>query len=251
MSDIRRNWKIAGGVLLAAAIGLPAVRGEPPGTSRVAPVEPAPLPAAGPTEPLPPLNGNEPQYYTYYNPVRRPGLFGRIRQRIRDDFNCFKARQQATHWGYPEEFERPPVGSALYWNLTEQKAIGRPSRMTLHEFDFVPGSDQLKPRGQRELARISSCLPSGTCPILVEPTPGHPDLNEARRQTVWRELAGGQYPVPLERVVVARPQVRSLDDAESQLMEDNRMTMTRTRGVSSSSAASGTSSLGSGSSTGR
>lgn len=231
MADNWRNWTIGGGVILAAVIGLPAVRGEPPGSSRVVPTEPAPLPAAEPQETVPPSYVDYGQQHTYYNPVERPGLFGRIRQRIRDDWACYKARQQATHWGYPEEFERPPVGSALRWNLEAQMANGRPSRMTLFHYDFLPDSDQLNARGRRELVRISTCLPAGTCPILIEPTPGYADLDEARRQTVWRELAGGAFPIPIDRVIAGRPQVRPLDDADSQNIEQNRMTLSRSRGV--------------------
>ena len=244
MTDNKQSWRVAGSLLLAATTGFPALAQDLPFRELIAPTSErtAPTPANNDllaTE-LPPAESVE--FKAHCSPGRRDPI-SRWRQRC-----CARTRDK--FWGYPWEFDDAPLGAAVEAHLTVQIAGGQAARMILYQYDFIPLSDQLKPRGKGELARIAYCVPSTFCPILVEPTPGQPKLDEARRQTVWRELASSPYPVPSERVVIGRPLTRGLGGAEALVNDRNRLMQTLSRGAGAGGGAGSISGSGSGASGG-
>ncbi len=133
--------------------------------------------------------------------------------------------------GHADRYVDPPLGTFLYAHGRTQVANGEAARMILYEYDFVPGSNRLNPRGQQQLARIAALLPSNFCPVVIERTKAGPEFDEARRQTVLEELMRGPFPVPVERVVIAEPLNAGLRGVEAEVIHLNMLLQTQTRGV--------------------
>jgi hypothetical protein len=108
---------------------------------------------------------------------------------------------------------------------------GEAARMVLYHYDFVEGSDQLKPRGKYQLAKITALLPLNFNPLIIEASPEAPALDEARRVAVVRELAVGPFPVPAERVVIGRPLSIPLEGADAERIYRNLLLNTESGGV--------------------
>jgi hypothetical protein len=70
---------------------------------------------------------------------------------------------------------------------------------------------------------------------VIEPTPDHPELDQARRTAVFQELAAGQLQVPAERVVIGYATTRGLDGVEAELIYQNLLYQTQNRGLLSGS----------------
>jgi hypothetical protein len=234
MHGIKQRWAIGGSILLAAANGLMVAAEDLPApgsnveTSEnpLLPIPPAPAIDAT-TGPRP-----SPQSAQFDQPFcPPPPAVGR--------FARFKQRCQAKYWGYPEEFCEPPLGAMLLNYQVTQIANGQAARMGLYQYDFLPDSSELNARGKFELAKIAMRVPTNTVPVFIEPTPARPELDELRRQTVWRELSMNQCPVPLERVIIGRPNIRPLDSVESLLIDRNRAGLTSSRGISGGGAGMG------------
>jgi hypothetical protein len=222
MTDARRNWKIAGGMILAAAAGLPALAQDlpsaeyDPAESEPAVAEEAPAPSANGLKPLPAQPVQYGQYGVQDCPPYREGPIRRWRRR-------HKAHCQDTLWGYPEEFQDAPLGASVQANIQVQATKGQAARMVLYQYDFVPGSDRLKPRGKLQA-------------VVVEPSGRGPKLDEARRQAVWHEFTSEQILIPAERVIVARPLGGGLDGPAAALMQNNLDKQTTARGVAGGTA---------------
>jgi hypothetical protein len=105
-------------------------------------------------------------------------------------------------WGYPEEFEAPPLGAMVHAHYSAMVANGRAAGMVLFLCDFLDGGAGLNAHGLDRLARMAAQLPDGQFPIVIERTLGVPELAEARRAAVLSELARGGVAVPPERVVI-------------------------------------------------
>jgi len=227
MAGIMRSGVIGGSMLLVAASNLMVAADD-----RLFPV-PAETHAAQPLsaqrqvgELMPPAPGQvQPFCYNQVcSPQRQPCQ--------RSGFSRFKQRCQAKYWGYPEEFCEPPLGTMLMGFQMTQIANGQAARMALYQYDFLPASELLNPRGQVQLARMATWLTTNDFPIYVEPTFGDPELDELRRQTVWFELSGKSLSIPSERVRIGSPNVRGLDAADALLIDRNRLELTGTRGAS-------------------
>lgn len=171
----------------------------------------------------------------------RHGQRPTVWDKMRHHWHRIKARAQERYWGYPEEFEEPPLGMSLEANLDAQRLNGDAARMVLYDYDFVPDSDQLKWRGKQRLVKIARMLPENFLPVIIEPAPGMrydtpagplyvrrnrwdlspldkeqldgrlDELDQARRATVLRELTKLPFPVPEERVIVVSPQHWRID----------------------------------------
>jgi hypothetical protein len=129
-----------------------------------------------------------------------------------------KRRLQEKFLGFPEEFVRPPLGSALYATMQTQVNNGTATRMTLYDYDFVPGSGQLSLKGRDQLAKIAAQLPGTFYPVVIERIPADPALEQARRLAVIAELGRGPFAVPAERVIVGMPQAVGLRGVEADLI---------------------------------
>jgi hypothetical protein len=248
MNETKYKLMLAGGVWLATTVAVPAqAQNDPPVESgQVESGRAESEQAASDILPLPTANGpgspafgatssaspaySEPVYSEADCPPRRMGPVGRWRQRRR-------ARAQDKCWGYPEEFQDAPLGAMLNAHMTAGIASGQAARMVLYQYDFYPESNQLKPRGKAQVAKIASWLSMNPFLIFVEPSGSDAGLDEARRQIVWRELAGGPCPVPLERVVVGTGASNGINGLEALAIDRSRYNQTSARGVGAGAAA--------------
>jgi hypothetical protein len=240
MSVIKRNRTLGSSLFLAAAVGFPALAQDsslslPPAPSDAG--QQVLYPVADPPGVAAPGSGSA-HYDTQTDcPPRKTGFFAR-----------WKARCRAKCWGYPEEFQDASLGASLYSARAIQVANGQASRMVFYQYDFLPDSEQLNPRGRANLARICTWLACNHSPIYVEPTSANPELDELRRQVVWNEFSHCSCFVASDRVLLGRPSVRGLDGVESLLIDRNRYSLTQSRGATASSAGMSTGSSSGGSS---
>lgn len=252
MADAKQGWTAAGGWILAAATGLPtSAHAAPPRAivelapeHRPAAAAPSPskfaarmtqrrepvLVESQPAESLriestpvqpPPI---DPECRTAESPCQRNRPVAQWWQRC-------KAHCRDKFWGYPEEFVPAPLGAAVADNVSRQAARGQAARMVLYQYDFLPMSDQLKPRGRLALARVGEWASHGAGPVLIEPTPGRPDLDEARRRVVWREMQHGPFAIPPEMIVMGCSEIVGLRGGEALLVDKNLLMQTSARGT--------------------
>lgn len=221
------------GSVLLASLGAPVLtanaQGVPPAPAGDTPVllaEPAAVPEPGRVLLNPPAPTMVPLYEAEPECEPQPTRFQQWKQQHR-------AKWADKMWGYPSEFQRPPVGAAVQFYREQQKLNGRLARMALYEYDFLPGTAELKPRGREHLARISEWLPQVPGEIAIEPTREGLELDEARRQTVYQELASLPCGAALINIKTARRRHPGLDASSGQLIFDNRQQQTKMRGMSS------------------
>jgi hypothetical protein len=107
----------------------------------------------------------------------------------------------------------------------------------LYQYDFLPGSDKLKPRGKAQLAKFANWISAHPMLMFIEPSAGTPRLDEARRAAVMRELAESPCPIPAELVVVGYGPSRGLEGIEALAIDRNRVSQTASRGVGAGAAA--------------
>jgi hypothetical protein len=142
-----------------------------------------------------------------------------------------KSRMQEKWLGYPEEFHEPPLGAFLYAHGRIQVANGEAARMVLYQYDFEEGTDRLNHRGRQQLAKIAAMMPENFNPLVIEWSPDAPALDEARRVAVLTELGRGPFPVVPERVVVGPPVAYGLQGVEAELVYQNLLQQTQSRGT--------------------
>lgn len=135
-------------------------------------------------------------------------------------------RLQGKALGYPEDFVPRPLGASVYDHGRAMVANGEAARLVLLDYDFVPGTNQLKPRGLDQLVKHSARLAEGPHPLLIEPTPNDPGLAERRRQAVVKTTASWSFPLASERVLVARPSSTGLSGIDAQIIGANAMDRT-------------------------
>lgn len=234
MNGNTQRWAIGGSILLAAANGLHVAAEDPPVPGRRVEASENPpfvIPPAPAIDPVPEAVESAGAYQLAQPYYPQPQAIGR--------FARFKQRCQAKYWGYPEEFREPPLGAMVVNYQMTQIANGQAARMGLYQYDFLPGSSELNARGKFELAKIGMRASTNTVPVFIEPTPESPELDELRRQFVWRELSMNQCTIPLERVIIGRPNIRGLDAADSLLIDRNRLGLTLSRGISAGGGGTG------------
>jgi len=139
-------------------------------------------------------------------------------------------RLQGKLWGYPEEYEPRVLGAALYDNARVMVANGAAARMVLYQYDFLPGSAELSPRGLDQLAKLSAQMAAAPFPLLVERTPGDPALAESRRSAVLARLAQGPRPVASDRVLVGVPAAHGMSGPDAQVVAGNALSRTQQYG---------------------
>lgn len=250
MTNTNWTWAMAAGTLLALGATSNAQVAPRPGQPRgphlssgyhatTAPVassyqatQPAPGPAVMEAPSLPPprtFSGPAPvsvekRPATWATPPtcgtgRRPGWWQRC-----------KARMQNLFLGYPEEFEPPPFGESVRMHNQTQVANGEAARMVFYDFDFISGGEGLNLRGRDKLAQVAHLLPQTFYPIIVQRTPGWPELAESRRTAVLHELARGPFPVPPERVVIGPSIAIGLSGVEAEIVNQNMLQNTQNMG---------------------
>lgn len=249
------RWIMAGGLLLAAStLPLQAIAQDLPPVPRAADTERATpiVPGAGFSGPTAPQVGtqlNPPEYVNdgecFDCTTEEMSAFRRWRMR-------HKAKKQDKLLGYPEEFIRPQQGSATRVHMEAQKLNARISRLALYNYDFVPGSDELKPRGRQQLNKIATLLVNTPGDVMIEPSDEGGELDEARRTRVWSELSQGPFALAPANIRTGRTAAAGLDPRSARSIQTNREAQTLSRGSSSPSGGStnGASSAGSGSGTG-
>lgn len=135
-------------------------------------------------------------------------------------------RFQGKALGYPEDFVPRPLGASVYDHGRTMVANGEAARLVLFDYDFYPGTNQLKPRGLDQLARHAARLAEGPYPLLIEPTPNHPGLAEIRREAVLVAAARGSFPIARERVLIGRSSSTGLSGIDAQIIGANAMDRT-------------------------
>lgn len=130
-----------------------------------------------------------------------------------------KRHLQEAFIGFPEEFERPPLGAALYAANNVQVVNGQAAAMVLHQFDFEPDGARLNLRGQDKLGAIAAKLPSSFHAVVVERS-GIAKLDEQRRAAILTALNSGPFPVPPQRVVVGPAIARGMSGDEAALIHE-------------------------------
>ncbi len=114
----------------------------------------------------------------------------------------------------------PPVGTFLHATMDMQIANGDRADMMLYEYDFEPGSAVLTVRGRREIRKLHQKLTATGNPLLIQETPGHPQLAAARRAAVLADLERIGMPVPPELVLVSEALTRGLDGPDAEIVHE-------------------------------
>ena len=135
---------------------------------------------------------------------------------------------------YDRVFRPPALGDLMHATMARQVSNGEAALLILHRTDFAPGAADLNPHGLRRLAWIAGRLPRCSRPVLVEPPaawePGGAGLGEARRAAVAALLAGGAFPVPAERVVLAPDPAAGMEGTDAELVYRNLLILTGSGG---------------------
>jgi hypothetical protein len=102
---------------------------------------------------------------------------------------------------------RDIMGESVYAAACSQIQNGVAARMVLYHYDFndaaVADPSQLSLYGHRKLDEIlQRLMPCAACPVIVEATPGNPQLDACRRAYVAAMLERANVPIP---VVVGVP----------------------------------------------
>jgi hypothetical protein len=199
MHRTRSHWPTAAGLLLAAAASpataqnAPAKVLPPPdapanGVMALPAPRPADAPAPAPTAPAE-TNGA---------PCATPGPGGGWQQ-WRSEHH---ARCQANMWGYPEEFDAPPLGASVHAHYRGMVANGEAAGMVLYRYDFLCDAAKLNMHGYDRLARMAAYQAEHHQPIVIERTPELPTLAEARRAAVLSVLAKHGHVVSPDLVII-------------------------------------------------
>ncbi len=225
MRRTRRVWWKAAGLLLAATAASPVLAQEVSGTmalpedtppkalpSTRTDTLPAPrtaVPAAPVVQPAPAAVVAPPTAAcALASAAKRPGGFWQRWHGNKPD--C-----QAHMWGYPAEFEAPPLGASVHAHFRTMVANGEAAAMVLYRCDFLEGTNTLNQHGRDQLTRIACLLGTNAAPIIIERTLSAPGLAEARRDAVLNILALNNIPVPPDRVVLGPPIAAGLSGVDA------------------------------------
>jgi hypothetical protein len=187
----------------------------PPGPAPVA----LPQPVVPPPPPPPPAPANASPKTDVVVESRPPGWWDRC-----------KADLQGLFAVYPEGVQPVPLGVSVHACGQTMVDNGVAAQTALYQYDFVEGQAQLNARGREELLKILAVLPRTFAPIVIERTPGRPEIDLSRRVTVHQELATSSFPVPLERIIVGPLPAHGMDGLEAEIIHRNLLMQTATAG---------------------
>jgi hypothetical protein len=151
----------------------------------------------------------------------------------REELECLKKRRK---YGFPDQFIAPPLGHSVYEHFGTQVRNGVIGRMIFNHYDFIGDTDQLNQRGRDKLSEMAVLAARYEGGILIERTTLTPQLDEARRKRVARELAEIGGAGLAARVVVGRPSTLGLQGKEIELIQGNLLYQTRNGGASATGA---------------
>lgn len=172
--------------------------------------------------------------------------------------SLIKPSMQASHWGYRDEFCEQPFGANVHSHIQTQVFNGLADQMVLYEYDFHddrgPDADKLNARGIYQLEKIVERFLHGLSWIVVASTEGKPDLDQARKQAVERQLEEMRVPFSSDQVVIRRAPKQMLGASEALLIWENNQSLIQSRGtsgVSTTGSTRGTVGVGAGVGRGR
>jgi len=107
-----------------------------------------------------------PAAVVYQGPVAAPVCEGQTTaaddrwfwERWRSQRDVHHSTMQAKMWGYPEEFEAPPLGHFVKSHFRTMVANGEIAQMVLYRYDFVDGHEFLNLRGRDQLVKIANAV---------------------------------------------------------------------------------------------
>jgi len=148
---------------------------------------------------------------------------------------------QETHWGYADLFEGVPFGARFRAHMCTQMANGTAARLVLYRYDFcnacAADAHKLNPHGYERLNQMAAILQACPMyPVVIEPVPGSPKLDQARRDQVAKLLEKSNIPAS---VVVGRPEMRGLAAEEALEIHQNMLRETQAGGAGVSATQSG------------
>lgn len=146
-----------------------------------------------------------------YSGKNPPTVWDRLKYKYN---HYWKPGLQESHWGYPELFGERPAGYHVYAHAKTQVANAEGARMMLYEYDFDQDKDTLNARGEQQLEKIALLAGKNFFPIVVAPTPIDPALADRRRERILKVLEASNFPIPPERIIVARPLTPGVYDWE-------------------------------------
>jgi hypothetical protein len=138
---------------------------------------------------------------------------------------------QAHMWGYPQEFEAPPLGASVHANFRTMVANGEAAAMVLYRYDFIGGTDVLNLHGRDQLTKIAALLRGNDFPIIIERTPEAPAVAEARRAVVLNVLAHNNIAIPPERIVIGPPIATGLSGRDAEAIAGFQIYTLRTQSI--------------------
>lgn len=119
--------------------------------------------------------------------------------------NGLKPWLQYSHWGYCDQFEEVPFGARVQAAQRAQICSGWAARLWLYRYDFCDDGAGLNAAGHKRLTELAREFPVWSHHALViESTPGKPQLDAARREHVANLLDGAGVPA---QVVIGVPTV--------------------------------------------
>ncbi len=167
--------------------------------------------------------------HTYSNPYRI--IDSRKSNPSSHMMDRWKRSLQASHWGYPEYFQRNTFGSANRGAFTNNIRDGAIERATLYAMDFYPSDSPkaavLTPKGLERLERAICVAQAYATSLQVEKT-NNPELDEARR--IWLT----EHPMVLQSGIQADMILLNSNPMSIQAAEAIRRLQQTTRGSTSS-----------------
>jgi hypothetical protein len=104
--------------------------------------------------------------------------------------------------GDPNQFVEPPLGAYLNEHRAMMVSKADIHRFTLYQSDFVRDGTGFSSSGAKRITLMATRLPGWLGPIVIEWTPGKPELAEARKNAVVAALQANGHNIVAERVAV-------------------------------------------------
>jgi len=115
-------------------------------------------------------------------------------------------------------FEEIPFGARLRAHQQAQVCSGYAARLWLYRYDFCDDRASLNAAGHKRLTELADAFPEWSHHVLViETTPGNPQLDEARRANVAKLLEAAGTPAT---VVVGVPTISAPLGDETRVWND-------------------------------
>ena len=153
---------------------------------------------------------------------------------------------QESHWGYADQFEVRPFGSYAVAHFDKQIVNGAVARLALYHYDFgdvtLRDPSILNSRGRKRLGELAGMMVQNNLhPLIIQSSPGKPELDMARLAYVLDLTSGLECPIPAEWVVVGEPIPPPLSGEEATIVQENMLRQTQSGGNPSAGAKTQTS----------